>query len=82
LKVYAISPDLASIHQNTIIYIVIGIMVILFAMQQFGSAGIGKLFGPIMFVWFAMLAVRWALAKYLNTGVYSKHLIQSGLFGF
>ncbi|MEI7471310.1 MAG: KUP/HAK/KT family potassium transporter [Chitinophagaceae bacterium] len=50
-------PSLASIHQNTIIYIVIGIMVILFAMQQFGSAGIGKLFGPIMFIWFAMLAV-------------------------
>jgi KUP system potassium uptake protein len=26
-------------------------------MQQFGTASIGKLFGPVMFVWFAMLAV-------------------------
>lgn len=26
-------------------------------MQQFGTASIGKLFGPIMFVWFLMLAV-------------------------
>jgi KUP system potassium uptake protein len=26
-------------------------------MQQFGSASIGKMFGPIMFVWFSMLAV-------------------------
>ena len=50
-------PSLSEIPQNTIIYIVIGILVLLFAMQQFGSAGIGKLFGPIMFIWFAMLAV-------------------------
>jgi len=52
-----ILPTFANIEENTIIYIVIGILCILFFMQQFGSASIGKLFGPIMFIWFSMLAV-------------------------
>ena len=46
-----------NIERNTIIYIVLGIMAVLFFMQQFGTASIGKLFGPIMFIWFAMLAI-------------------------
>ena len=48
-------PKFADISQTTIIYIVIGILVVLFTMQQFGTAGIGKLFGPIMMIWFTML---------------------------
>jgi KUP system potassium uptake protein len=50
-------PALAQIGQSTIVYIVLGILVILFFLQQFGSESIGKLFGPIMFLWFAMIAV-------------------------
>ncbi len=42
---------------NTIVYIVLGIIVAFFFLQQFGTASIGKLFGPIMMVWFTMLAV-------------------------
>jgi KUP system potassium uptake protein len=38
-----------------IIYIVVGILAALFFVQQFGTASIGKFFGPIMFVWFTML---------------------------
>jgi len=45
------------INQSTIVYIVLGIMVILFFLQQFGTESIGKLFGPIMFIWFTMMAV-------------------------
>lgn len=45
------------IHQSTIVYIVIGILVLLFIIQQFGTNYIGKAFGPIMMVWFVMLAV-------------------------
>jgi len=45
------------IEQNTIIYIVLGILLFLFFLQQFGTASIGKLFGPIMMIWFTMLAV-------------------------
>ena len=40
----------------TIIYIVLGILTVLFLLQQFGTTSIGKLFGPIMGVWFFMLA--------------------------
>lgn len=40
-----------------IIYIVIGILTFLFLLQQFGTTSIGKLFGPLMGVWFVMLAV-------------------------
>jgi len=50
-------PALKDVEQNTIVYIVIGILVILFFLQQFGTESIGKLFGPIMFVWFTMMAV-------------------------
>ncbi|MGC4038779.1 MAG: KUP/HAK/KT family potassium transporter [Chitinophagaceae bacterium] len=40
-----------------IVYIVIIITTILFFLQQFGTASIGKLFGPIMTLWFLMLAI-------------------------
>ena len=50
-------PNLDYIPQDTIVYIVLGIMIALFFLQQFGTQSIGKLFGPIMFIWFAMMAV-------------------------
>ena len=37
--------------------IVIGILLALFLMQSFGTQIVGKAFGPIMLVWFTMLAV-------------------------
>jgi KUP system potassium uptake protein len=40
-----------------LVYIVLGILVLLFMVQQFGTTSIGKLFGPIMLGWFSMLAV-------------------------
>src|SRR3954470_16776759 len=50
-------PVLHDITDNTIILIVLGILTFLFFMQQFGSGSIGKMFGPIMLVWFLMLAI-------------------------
>src|SRR6476659_5735040 len=50
-------PIFAQISENGIVVIVVSILAILFFMQQFGTASIGTMFGPIMFVWFAMLAV-------------------------
>lgn len=50
-------PALSHISQWTVIYIVIGILSVLFFLQQFGTAFIGKSFGPVMSVWFTMLAV-------------------------
>ncbi len=46
-----------NIQEMQIVYIVLGILAVLFFVQQFGTASIGKLFGPIMMTWFSMLAI-------------------------
>lgn len=50
-------PEFNDLHQNTIVYIVLGIIALFFFMQRFGTASIGKLFGPVMSIWFIMLGV-------------------------
>lgn len=50
-------PALHNIGTDTIVYIVIGIIAAFFFLQQFGTASIGKLFGPVMLLWFSMLAL-------------------------
>ena len=37
--------------------IILGILFALFAIQQFGTKSIGKFFGPVMLLWFSMLAI-------------------------
>ncbi len=37
--------------------IVIAILTLLFIIQQFGTSFIGRAFGPIMFIWFSMMAI-------------------------
>ena len=67
-------PSFKNIEQQTIVLIVLGIITIIFFLQQFGTASIGKLFGPIMLIWFLMLAVMgllhflddWHIFKALN----------------
>jgi KUP system potassium uptake protein len=49
-------PVLKDIADLTIVYIVLGILTVFFFLQQFGTASIGRLFGPIMTIWFLMLA--------------------------
>lgn len=46
-----IKPDIQTVP------IVIIIITALFTLQQFGTKLVGRFFGPVMFVWFAMLAV-------------------------
>lgn len=50
-------PRLHNIGTDTIVYIVLGIMTMFFFLQQFGTASIGRMFGPIMLIWFSMLAI-------------------------
>jgi KUP system potassium uptake protein len=50
-------PFLNEIPHSIVVYIVIAILSALFFAQQFGTASIGKMFGPIMLVWFGMLFV-------------------------
>jgi KUP system potassium uptake protein len=54
-------PSLSHIQTSTIVGIVIAIISVIFFMQQFGTASIGKMFGPIMLVWFGMLAILGAI---------------------
>ena len=49
-------PAFHDISQWTVIIIVICILSVLFFLQQFGTAFIGRSFGPVMAVWFIMLA--------------------------
>jgi KUP system potassium uptake protein len=48
--------SMAGITTQTIVIIVIAILTVLFFFQQFGTTSIGKAFGPIMLMWFLMLA--------------------------
>jgi len=50
-------PQLREMHTNTIVIIVLSILTLFFFAQQFGTGSIGVWFGPIMFVWFSMLAI-------------------------
>ena len=50
-------PALHGMATDTVVIIVLAILALFFFMQQFGTASIGKMFGPIMFIWFTMLAV-------------------------
>ena len=67
-------PRFSDIPQQTIVFIVLGIISVIFFLQRFGSASIGKLFGPIMLIWFLMLATmgllhffdEWHIFKALN----------------
>jgi len=47
---------LKGLHIPTV-QITIGIITGLFIIQQFGTAAVGKLFGPVMLVWFSMLGI-------------------------
>lgn len=49
--IYAINPNL------NIGPIVIVILILLFVFQQFGTERIGKIFGPVMLVWFTFMGV-------------------------
>jgi KUP system potassium uptake protein len=49
-------PAFKEITTSTIVIIVLCILTLLFFMQQFGTNSIGKMFGPIMIIWFSMLA--------------------------
>ncbi len=58
ITVVSAIEGLNMINSNVpIIPIVIAIICAVFLIQQFGTGLIGKSFGPIMFIWFAMLAI-------------------------
>ncbi|OKS89260.1 KUP/HAK/KT family potassium transporter [Mucilaginibacter polytrichastri] len=85
-------PSLAKdfVPGNTLILgIVIGIILLLFFVQQFGTNVVGTLFGPIMLIWFVMLGTLGVLQiahfpeifKALNP-MYGVHLLTEHPRGF
>jgi KUP system potassium uptake protein len=56
-------------HEIPTTGIVIVILLFLFIFQQFGSAVVGRTFGPIMSIWFLMLAILGASALIQNPGI-------------
>lgn len=40
-----------------VVPLTVGVLIVLYTVQRHGSSGIGKWFGPIMFLWFGLLAV-------------------------
>jgi KUP system potassium uptake protein len=69
--------------------IVIGILFALFFIQQFGTTYIGKFFGPLMMLWFLMLAVLGVNSTLMNPEVlkalnpyYAYNLLVNYEYGF
>ncbi|MGD0142562.1 MAG: KUP/HAK/KT family potassium transporter [Rhizomicrobium sp.] len=68
----------------------VGILIVFFATQQFGTARIGRAFGPIMLVWFVVIAAMGLAGIVRNPGVLAaidpahavSFLIHSGGLGF
>lgn len=56
LKLLPVFQDLFGSSQKNIVYLVIFIICSLFFIQHIGTEFIGKLFGPIMFLWFCSIA--------------------------
>jgi KUP system potassium uptake protein len=74
---------------NTVVIIVLSILTLFFFMQQFGTASIGKLFGPIMLTWFTMLLVLGAVHVFDDMAIfkaispyYAIHFLQTYKEGF
>lgn len=82
-------PFIGRIESMTVVYIVICILFVMFFVQQFGTASIGRFFGPIMSVWFLMLAVLgvshlsddWGILKAFNP-YYAANLLTNYPNGF
>lgn len=71
------------------VIIVLSILTLFFFMQQFGTASIGKLFGPIMMIWFTMLLVLGAVHVFDDLAIfkalspyYAIHFLQTYKEGF
>ncbi|MBS1621364.1 MAG: KUP/HAK/KT family potassium transporter [Bacteroidetes bacterium] len=60
----------SNIGDWTIIYIVLAILSVMFFLQQFGTVSIGRLFGPVMTLWFLMLAIMGCLHLVDDPGIF------------
>ena len=55
--------------ESAVVPITVAILVGLFAIQRFGTARIGRLFGPVMLVWFVTIAILGLIQIVANPGI-------------
>ncbi|WP_251421600.1 MULTISPECIES: potassium transporter Kup [Lactococcus] len=79
-------PGLGEIYasQSWVVVTTLIILAVLFLIQRFGTGLVGKMFGPIMFIWFAFLAVTGLFNSLTNLEIfkainpyYALHLLLS-----
>jgi KUP system potassium uptake protein len=76
--------------QPYVVPITIGILIGLFLLQRRGTGGLGKLFGPVMVVWFstlAILGIRWIVTEphvlmAVNPWYAANFFVHNGFTGF
>jgi len=74
------------LSQTTVVIIVAIIITILFLIQRSGTENVGRVFGPVMFVWFSMLGILglfnithdWTVLRALNP-LYGINLLRTGM---
>ncbi len=90
ISISAAVEGLRTINPNiSTIPIVVGILAALFIIQRFGISYLGKIFGPMMLIWFSMLGILGLHAIYENVVVlkaispaYAYHLLRDYPGGF
>lgn len=55
--------------KQAVVPVTLGVITVLFAIQQRGTARVASLFGPVMIVWFAVIALLGAVAMVRNSQV-------------
>lgn len=63
-------PQFRELSVDTTVTIVLVILTLFFFMQQFGTGSIGRLFGPVMLVWFTMLALLGAVHVFDDLSIF------------
>src|SRR6185312_3239774 len=66
--------------QHLVVPLTLVILIGLFVMQSRGTAHIGRLFGPVMVLWFAVLAVTGCEALYADMGHFGRNPIRYAWF--
>jgi KUP system potassium uptake protein len=75
---------------HLVVPIALGIMVVLFSAQRFGTGAVGWLFGPVLLLWFAIIGLLGAKEVVMHPGVIQglspsygvKFLVDHGAAGF
>ena len=65
-------PSLATLYsdQNIVVITTLIILALLFLIQRFGTGFVGKVFGPLMMIWFSFLGISGFINSFLNLQIF------------